>query len=54
MKICEENHNSIAYTCSKCPLCYLTRHNNQVHDFIESKGYQGELVEYQKANPHYN
>jgi len=37
--ICENNHEQILYsqnTYSYCPLCSLTKHNNDVHDFIES------------------
>ena len=51
MKICNNGHTQIVYsTIYSCPLCQLTKHDNTVHDFIESKG-QGlidELVKYQK------
>jgi len=38
MKVCNNNHNEIVYLSANCPLCQLMKHNNKVHDFIESKG----------------
>lgn len=50
MKICTWGHSEIIFDKGKCPLCSLIEHNNQVHDFIESKGPElvQELVKYQK------
>jgi len=50
IKICNNNHGQILYSTSTytyCPLCALTQHNNEVHDFIKSHGYIPELLEYQ-------
>ena len=52
MKTCSNKHSQIVFDdnyINKCPLCNLTEHNNEVHDFIESKGdLYKELVVYQK------
>ena len=49
MIICEKCN--IVYVSVSCPLCNLREHNNEVHNFIESKGQQliDELVSYQNS-----
>jgi len=50
MNICSNGHTTIVHDGATCPLCNLIRHNNTVHDFIESKGggLVSELVQYQR------
>ena len=52
MKICNAFHGRIVYEDMFCPLCALIKHNNKVHDFIESKGPElvQELVKYQQES----
>ena len=49
MKICNFAHTEIVYKSEGCPLCKLIKHNNQVHDFIESQGDDliKKLIDYQ-------
>ncbi len=50
MKMCQKGHTQIVHNnIYDCPLCVLIKHNNIVHDFIESKGTElvRELVKYQ-------
>ena len=50
MEMCSNGHGSIVFAdYNHCPLCALTKHNDIVHDFIESKGKDlvRELVAYQ-------
>jgi len=50
MKLCPKC--VIVYEQKTCPLCNLREHDNQVHDFIESKGRKlvDELVKYQNQD----
>jgi hypothetical protein len=48
---CSNGHSQIIFSktnYTNCPLCALTKHNNEVHDFIESNNYTNELVQYLK------
>lgn len=52
MKLCRNKHSEIIYDDrfrTTCPLCQLRKHNNIVHDFIESEEINmvDKLVEYQ-------
>lgn len=58
MIVCNNKHDPIVYRKNHrgedtgCPLCRLTKHDNQVHDFIESKGKElvKELVAYLESH----
>lgn len=52
MHICNCGHECIVHNLKHCPLCNLRKHNDIVHDFIESKGSSlvSELVAYQHRN----
>ncbi len=48
---CSNNHEQILYShngYAECPLCALTEHNNEVHDFIEKNNYTNKLVQFLK------
>ena len=53
---CSDGHdqilfNKMSYSKNEnvnCPLCALRKHNNEVHDFIESNNYTSGLVQYLK------
>ena len=38
MNLCNKGHCEIVFNTDFCPLCQLIKHNNKVHDFIESQG----------------
>lgn len=47
MKLCYNGHDRIVHDNPHgCPLCNLRIHNDGVHDFIESKGLEKELVQF--------